>query len=241
MNVTQNYRSSYYIFLGLLGIVGFLNACTSSQLEPDAKALGYDFFPISVGHFMEYQVNETSYSSQNINAPIDTAYQIREEQTQLFNDIQNETEVKIYRFGRTDASKPWSLLAVWASKRTPSQALRIEDNQTYWNLIFPLKNGATWNGNAYNNFGKKLYEIADFNKPYSINEFNFDRTLKVIQSNDSSLVSQDRRIEVYAEGVGLVSREVKQVKFCYETNCRGKEVIIEGIISKQKIINYGDE
>jgi hypothetical protein len=60
------------------------------------------------------------------------------------------------------------------------------------------------------------------------------------------------RIEKYAPGIGLIYKEILDLKYCtVPSNCLGyctsfidcieKDIILSGLIYKQSIIAYGDE
>jgi hypothetical protein len=223
-------------------IIG-LGACTSSNFEPSDEVLGYDYFPLEVGSFVEYEVEEQTYITLGQGIPTIKNYQIREEIPQIFIDIEGDRAFRIERFRRANANFAWQLDSVWVAKRTNSYATRVENNRTFVKLGFPTKNGLRWNGNAFNTLGDDRYEITDFSKPLKINDLEFDNTLKVLQADDSSRVSLDRRMEIYAKGIGLVSKEYNQVFYCQPdpTNPSACQTITVdfGRIIKQKIINYG--
>ncbi len=72
-------------------------------------------------------------------------------------------------------------------------------------LAFPLVNRSRWNGNLFNQFAEDTYELRSLNQPFSVGTQTFAQTATVFQQNDSTLVSQDRRIEVYARQAVLVN------------------------------------
>ncbi|MCU0444615.1 MAG: hypothetical protein MUE85_06815 [Microscillaceae bacterium] len=223
-------------------LVGLM-ACTESSLEPSDEVLGYDYFPLLVGSYVEYAVEEQIYQTLGQGVPEIRTYQIREEIPQIFIDIEGERAFRVERFRRPNANFAWTLDSVWVAKRTGSYALRVENNRTFVKLSFPPKNGLRWNGNAFNTLGDDRYEINNMDKPLTINNLEFEKTLKVIQSDDSSRVSLDRRSEIYARGVGLISKEYNQVFYCQPdpnnpNTCRTITIDF-GRIIKQRIINYG--
>jgi hypothetical protein len=236
IKLRQFYLIITYIIVGL-------GACTPTNFEPDDAVLGYDFFPLEVGSFVEYAVEEQNYSSQNGGVPSIQNYQIREEIPQIFIDVEGERAFRIDQFRRNNANFAWQLEAVWVAKRTPSYAITVEDNKSFVKLGFPIKNGLRWNGNAFNNLGDDRYEITDLGKSLKINNLDFENTLKVAQADDSSRVSLDRRTEVYAQGIGLISKEYTQVFYCQPdpsdpAACQTISIDF-GRVLKQKIINYG--
>jgi hypothetical protein len=227
-------------------------ACTSSEFEPDKQVVGFNYFPLLVGNYVDYEVDETIYISSALGVPEIRNYQIREEITQIFIDIEGERSFKIERSKRNSPADDWAVDSIWVAKIKSNFALKTENNISFVKLSFPPKNGLKWNGNAYNSLGEDTYEITNNAKPLTINDLTFDKTLTVLQADDSSRVSLDRRSEVYAEGIGLISKEYNQVFYCQgsESNCCemfsstvpglcSAYKISFGRIIKQKIIGYG--
>lgn len=80
-----------------------------------------------------------------------------------------------------------------------------------------------WNGNIYNNLGEDEDVLKNVNKVFKLGETTFDRAVTVVQQNDSTLVNQDKRIETYVAGVGMIYRERINVQFFSSTpTCIGK-------------------
>jgi hypothetical protein len=67
------------------------------------------------------------------------------------------------------------------------------------------------------------------NQSFQINGQKFDKTFSVIQQNDSTLVDLKRRIEIYAEGIGMIYQERTNVLYCNSGDCLGKGKIDFGI------------
>lgn len=235
-NQTMINKLSYFFIL----IAGsfLLWACNSEKVEPEPNRLGYDFFPLETGNFVEYDVQETYYSlTAN---PIVRNYQIKEVIGDSFLDLSNEIGYQVMRYSRSDDNAAWRLDSIWVAKRTASQAIRIENNMAFVKLVFPAEEKKTWNGNVLNNLGNDDYVFDAINKPYQLSVQTFEKTLTVMQSTDSSLVNQDKRTEIYAQGIGLVYKERVQVQFCSSSAaCLGKGQIDFGVKFYQRLKNYG--
>jgi hypothetical protein len=232
MNKTLRYLLS--VILGCF----LLSACNSEKVEPEPNRLGYDFFPLETGNFVEYDVQETYYAlTAN---PIIRTYQIKEIIGDSFLDLSNEAAYQVMRYSRPEGNAAWQLDSIWVAKRTPNQAIRIENNIAFVKLIFPVEEKQTWNGNVLNNLGNDEYQLLALNKPYKVTGAEFDNTLTIVQNVDSSLVNQDKRTEIYAQGVGLVYKERVQVQFCSSTAaCLGKGQIDFGVKFYQRLKTYG--
>ncbi len=70
----------------------------------------------------------------------------------------------------------------------------------------------------------------------------FDNTIEVIENNNSDLiVEQNIQKEIYAWEIGLVNREVTLLKYCTVGSCSGKQMVEEGLVYKQQLIEYGHQ
>ncbi|NJL11558.1 MAG: hypothetical protein HC913_00075 [Microscillaceae bacterium] len=195
-------------------------ACQST-VESDPSVLGYTFFPLFVGQFIEYEVEEIQFS---LSAPPDTLrYELREFTERSFLDVDDELAFRLERYKRANASQAWELDSVWFAKRTPFFAQKSENNALFNKLAFPVREGLTWQGNAFSPIEgdtsgnipvvPRIYEMLRLRQPLSTNSLSFPQTLTVIQNNINGQVGLDFRAEVYAENVGLIELYSWQLKY----------------------------
>jgi hypothetical protein len=214
------------------------SACSKlAEVHPDQ--LGYDYFPLETGQYLQYDVTDMTYSLSD--APQAVHYQVKEVVKEEFTDLTGKESYRIERSIRNQVADPWELDSVWTAQRTSINAIRVESNVPFVKLVFPLREKVKWNGNAFNNREEEEYQIKNLSKRYSVSGQDFDETLTVWQSTDSSLVSQDKRMEVYARNIGLIYQEKVIVQFCSNSDCLGKGQIDFGVKHIQKIIGYGKE
>ncbi len=223
-----------------LGILFVLYSCSTSIIEPDTGNAGYNYFPLEQGSFAVYNVQETFYSlTAN---PIVRNYQVKEVVAESFTDLAGEEAFKVFRYSRPEQTAAWTLDSVWTAKRTNTRAIRTENNVNFVKLVFPAKDKQTWNGNALNTRGEDEYQLSVQNKPFTVNEKLFENTLTVMQQMDTlSLVSRDKRMEVYAQDIGLIYKENILLKYCAEVNCIGNQQIVDGKTLYQQLYEYGKE
>ena len=238
MHHQSNFSKTLSWFLFSLIFASAIASCSTNSLEPETVDLGTEFFPLETGQYVDYQVENIQFTL--INDPDTNRYQIRELIADTFTDINGDPAFRLERFRRANASAVWQLDSVWVAKRSLSQAIVVQSNLPLIKLTFPLEEVKPWDGNILNGLDKDLYEITNLNKAFTIDNFNFTKTLKVIQSNDSSLVSMDRRNEIYAENVGLIYKDSIVVTFCTESfDCFTQ--IESGRKSTQAVIGYGKQ
>lgn len=196
------------------------------------------FYPI-IGTSIVYDVQEIQYTLTG--SPTIKNYQLKEVNASFFQDTDNKEALRIERYRRENEMQKWVIDSVFTAKKEIDKALKTENNVTYVKMIFPIKEGLKWNGNLYNTLGDDFYEMKKVNQPFQTNGQNFTKTLNIIQQNDSTLVDLKRRMDVYAEGIGLIYQEKTFVSYCNTADCLGKGKIDFGTKYMLKIKSYGKE
>ncbi|MFN8356353.1 MAG: hypothetical protein U0Y10_17990 [Spirosomataceae bacterium] len=226
------------LLIGLLLLcAGFWWACSSS--EPTPADAGYGYFPLQKGQFVEYDVTETVYSLTG--ATSTSVFQLKEVIGDSFADLSGQTSYRVERYRRANAVASWQLDSVWTAKQVTDQLIKTENNIPYVKLTFPVRRGQKWNGNVYNALGKDDYEMDAADKNYSYNGQQYEAVLTVIQQNDSTLVSQNKRIERFAQGIGLIYKENTVLFLCAQAGCVGQGKIDYGVKRIQTIKTYGKQ
>ncbi len=226
-------------FLKYFAILTVLvSACDTDEFKP--ADTGIDHYPIRTGYYQVYNVNETVYSE--VTAPQTNAFQLRTEIIDSFPNTENGFTYVIHRSTRADESSSWEIKDTWSVRRNDRELVINEGNTAFVKLTFPLKAGSTWNGNKFNDQDEDEYEVRSFDEPFTAGGTTFDRTVNILQEDtDDLIVFLDKREEVYARDVGLIYKETTQLNFCTDNNCIGQQVIKNGRIYKQELIEYGDK
>jgi hypothetical protein len=129
---------------------------------------------------------------------------------------------------------------VWMVNATNSSIQVVDANVRYTKLIFPLQEKASWNGNANNTMPEWDYFYDYINKKEILNGNLFEKVLLVKQKDYRTLISYEYYVEKYAEGVGLISREIKDLlSNSIIANKPVEDRIERGIIYKQTLVTYG--
>ncbi len=236
--INQPSRTTKALLIVLLGLPLLFSAC-SKLADVQPNQLGYDYFPLETGQYLLYDLTEETYS---LSADPSTAhYQVKELVKEVFTDLTGQKSYRIERSIRNQITDSWELDSVWTARRTATNAIREENNVSFVKIVFPLREGLKWNGNVFNDREKVDYQMKSLNKRYTVSGQAFDETVTVWQSTDSSLVNQDKRMEVYARNIGLIYQEKVIVQFCSNSDCLGQGQIDFGTKRFQKIIGYGKE
>lgn len=226
-----------YIFLVLL-FMALLAGCQSNTTAPVDP--GTDYFPLETGRYIIYTVDEQQYA---LNATaIQRTYQVKEVVGESYQDVTNQPAFKLLRYRRSANNSPWQADSVWSVRVQNNKAIRTENGQDFIKLQFPISNNLKWNGNQLNSLGEDTYLMCNTNQPYRVSDKEYNATVTIVAQDDSTLVSQDKHIEVYARQIGLIYKERIHLQFCSSSpSCIGKYQIDYGIRQVYRIQAYGKE
>ena len=186
-----------------------------------------DYFPIEPGHYIIYDVSEERYALTT--APILLLYQVKETVGPLYTDVTGQPACQLLRYRRMTDAQPWQLDSLWSLRRTRTAGIRTESGRDIVKVVFPVVENTRWNANQFNASGTDEYVLRNVGRPVSVLGMTFGETATVVQQNDSTLVGQDKRTEVYARRVGLIYKEVAQLYFCTASpGCIGKNQVNYG-------------
>lgn len=219
----------------LLPVLLLLLSCKPTEdVLPD---VGY--FPLETGQYRTYAVTEQRF--QPGMAPTLRQYTLRETVGSSFLTLTGETAYPINYAHQTDGGV-WLTDSTGMARMTEAEALLTTGSQTVVKLAFPLFEGQRWDGNRYNDRGNDEFRVQQVHVPFRIGNQTFDRTLTVVQQNDSTLVGQDKRLEVYAYGVGLIYAERQQLRFCGNNpDCGQPAAVAYGSRQFKRLTEYGNQ
>ncbi len=215
----KNLLKTDFIILYTLGIF-LLFACDNLNSNLPTPQDGGKFFYPKIGQSVVYEVEDTQYELTG-KFTVKT-YQLKEFNVATFKDFDGKEALRIERYRRENNTQQWVIDSVFTAKKAIDKALKTENNVTYLKMTFPIKEGLKWNGNAYNSFKNDIYEMKNVNQSFQTNGQKFENSITIIQQNDSTLVDLKKRMEVYAEGVGLIYQEKINVSYCNSVDCLGK-------------------
>lgn len=218
--------------------LALLSGCRSATPEPAPSDHAY--FPLEAGRYSIYTVQENQYPHQG--APIQRNYQIKEVVSAPYTNVTGQTAYRLTRYRRSTDSQPWQADSVWSARIVMNEAIRTENGQDFVSLLFPISNESSWNSNRYNTLGQAIYRLRNAGQPFRVLDTLFGETVTVIGQDDSTLVSQEKRMTVYARQVGLIYKEQTYYQFCTSSpGCVGKNQIDYGIRQVYRIQAFGKE
>lgn len=195
------------ILLLILGLVGVFYACSTQEAQPVTN--GQNYFPVVKGNYIVYNVRDIIHRFPSFVS--DTAYyQLKESVGDTFTDGAGLVNYRLWRY-RSDKNGNWLTDSVWSVRLSGSAAVLNQDNRQYIKLIFPLKEGATWNGYRYidsSQVGTDLWRLSGLGKPVTINDsLKFASALNVTQRFDTNCRGKHINLETYANNIGLVFKQ----------------------------------
>lgn len=223
----------------LLAALTALAGCRTRSLLPVSP--GYEYFPLQTGRYVIFDVDEQRYPF-GATTPFVRAYQVKEVIGLAYTDVTGRQAYRLMRYHRLADGKPWQADSVWSARRSDSEGIRTENGLDFIKLRFPVSDGLRWNGNRYNALGEDDYELRNSQQPYRVSDKEFGKTVTVIAQQDSTLLAQDKRIEIYASGLGLIYKERIQLQYCSSApTCIGTYQIDYGIRQIYRIRSSGSE
>lgn len=224
---------SVFALLLLLGI----SACNETK-EFSPSDLGYDYYPIEIGDFRIYQVEEIKYRISGFDT---TVYEIKET---IFDSIQSRDRVNylIRRDRRESSLDEWRSDSVWVVTQTPTYLAIAENSINFIKLTFPVKADVQWDGNGLNSRNEMIYRY----QPISVSLIDSidaaDHMRVLIEDVAPNVTGVDLRSEVYARGVGLVTKDYLIQENCTASSC-GDDLgkVVAGRSLKQVLIEVGHE
>jgi hypothetical protein len=188
------------IFVGIL----IFTACKKSE---DAPYFGYEYFGLTEGRFVSYDVMEISHdvSSDTIRYILKTV--VGED----IVDNEGRTAKKVYRYAYDSETEELIDQRVWTSIIDQGRGEVVEENQRKIRMIFAVSIDKTWDVNAFNPEEEQEVFYEDINKSYTINNILLDSTVRVEYEDNTNLIKYERMYEVYGKNIGLVHRSFKNL------------------------------
>ncbi|MFY0591980.1 hypothetical protein [Roseivirga sp.] len=216
------------------------DAPAEPPLDPD---LGKTYFFLEPNKFREYDVYEIRYTAVEISDTLE--YQLREEVDEPFTVNGVESRI-IRRLTRTQSTDPWLLDSIWTARVEAGRAVSVENNIPLQKMVFPVDTTRRWDRNLLNGQEALTQKYLSFNEPFTQGFNTFLRATEIQVSDDNdenaaglAITFRDERTEVYADSIGLVRKEYRQVKFCSVGPCANQEIVQSGRYYLETLIAHG--
>lgn len=213
----------FYVVLGLSLGLGACDNPPDIPLKPLNVEEQYAYFPLQPGQYVEYMLDSIVYDFGAGNATIrDTARcLVRELVADTLRDNTGQLFYTVERYERKNEFDPWVLKTINRIGRTPTQAIRVDQNLRFLPMIFPMDRRSEWDGNVWIDvdyeieiagermrpFNNWAYEVDSIDVPQLVGGFAFDSVLVITEADDNNVIERRLSKSWYAKNVGLVRRE----------------------------------
>lgn len=179
-----------------------LNSCKRNVGTP--VDLKHEYFPTEVGKWVVYDVIDIRHDINH-----DTFnYQIKEIITADFLDNEGRLAQRVERFQRDSSHLTWAIKDVWTSIRTTRTAEKVEEDERFLKMSFPVNYFKSWDGNVYNQQINWEYFFDSIDYQSTVGTFTFDSLVRVNQRSNFNFVEYEKAHETYAKHVGLVEKNL---------------------------------
>ncbi|RAK70063.1 hypothetical protein [Hymenobacter edaphi] len=213
------------------GLLLGLGACKNTSEAPTAS--GRDYYPLKVGTERVYDVVDRSYTN---NRATETRSQVREQLTESYTDATGALTYKLVRSSRALATDGWRVDSVQTLTVNAQNLLLTRSNWRTVELIFPVRDGAEWNKNAFNDRDTLVAlnrRYQDVGASFAAGTRSYDNTLTTYDDDPdrNNLYYEFNSRQVFAKGIGPVLRESRALNYCQPNGSSGCQVGVNYITS----------
>ena len=216
-----NVQKLFFAALAALFLWGCASKQTLEEYKPD---FGYNYFPLTIGKYVTYRIDSTIYdpAQSGTNVLKSTTF-VKEIVVDTVYDNLLGLGYKVERYSRKSDTLPFEIQDVWATFRNETQAIRVEENLKFIKMVFPLKKGNTWDGNVFIDpnlvvkvaeesiqmFKNWTYQVLGTAQSFTLLGQNYPKVTTVEQAKSENLIELRESSEKYAEGIGLIYRQLR--------------------------------
>lgn len=225
-NMNLKHTLKYTIGLLALLIIGF-TACEDEFIKVDSTQ-NEAYYPLIVGNYVVYQLDSIIYDDFDGTDTTITLY-VRELVESKFIDAGGKEVYRIERAYKRNLANTWGSAGydIWFANFDGSNAEKVEENQRYIKLAFPLRLGKEWLGNQHINtqpiddggidsmipnplvyLDGWTYEVTSLHQPLTFNNLSFDSTVTIVQQQYGIQTDTIGGQEIYAKNVGLIYKDL---------------------------------
>lgn len=196
--------------LCIMAAITFVSCHKENEIPADIEfAADKQYFPLETDKALIYKVTEITIDKPS--DYYDTAvYYLRERTDIPFVDNEGDTAYRIERF-KSQSLNNWTISDVWESKLTTYTAEKVEENQRFIKIKFPLSIGKYWNGNLKNELDDKDCTITSLSATYNNENIHLDSCLSITRDSIVTHISKLYDVEIYARNIGLVYKEITDI------------------------------
>lgn len=224
-------RFSIRIFIVLVSLASALFSCRR-EIIPSEDSTDNLYFPLRTGLWWEYDVDSTYYDDFARDT-FHATYILREEIDSIFDTLEGEQAFVIKRYRKLSGANTWQGPRIWWALISENTVIKVEENNSFIKLNYPIVGGKKWNGNARNYMEAWSYTYQSVHTSKIVNGISLDSTVTVLQNNHETLIDKRFYEEVYAFGVGLVNKDIVDVVGYVDTD-NIPDTIVKPLLSRIK-------
>lgn len=251
-------KNLIFSFLAITTILYLFSSCEGKRTTDDFQLdFGYEYFPLEVGKYREYQVDSIVYDFiDGLSDTIQSRTYTREEITDTLTDELGRLGYIVQRSEKKSLDDDWQIKDIWFAVRTEEQAESLEENLRFIKMIFPVKAGTVWDGNRFIDattivpiagesvevFKSWEYIVEFVDEPIAVSNVLYENALEITQADNENLIELRESKEQYVLGVGLAYREMRILDTqCTQPECDAltwEEKAEKGFILFQSLIAH---
>ncbi|MFY0652219.1 MAG: hypothetical protein JXQ96_09310 [Cyclobacteriaceae bacterium] len=225
-------------FIFHLTLLAVFGSCSEKTISPADDRLGLEYYPLEVGQYRIYDVDEILYSISSFDT---LNYELKESVVGTFDNAEGELSYVVYREKRESEVEEWAIDSVWTARKTNNLAISVENNRSIIKMVFPIESEKNWDSNVLNSSSEKVFSYDLTVADTTLASTDFADVVKIIQSDIAeNIVNQDERYEIYAQGVGLIIKSGLSLTFC-TVDCPDTKTIVSGRKIHQTLKAYGSD
>ena len=219
-------------------ILSVLMGCQTEHVENNLSSIGSDYFPLKVGTFRVYNVQDIEYTFPD---KIDTiGYQLKETITDSIINLEGTISYILNRQKKLKGTSEWQQDSVWTDRKDTHIVVQTENNIPIIKMVFPVEEGKTWDANGFNDSDEDLYSLEKVDLPYTDQTSNYNQTVTVVQEDfNDGIIKKDERKEIYGKNIGLIYKESVILNYCTDISCQGEQIIETGRDFRMRLVDYG--
>lgn len=231
-----------FCLLLLLGIFFSVLMGACERVIEELPQADRAYYPIVQDKYKIYQVDSVVYDEYNCSI-LNKSYQIKEVIGASFVDGEGQTAHRLERHWRANAADPWVLVGVWSEKIEGNQIQRVEDNQRFVKMVFPVQGTKKWDGityirrdtlvpirggtiDLYKDWDMFSYQRVGESYLDTVSNIVYPEAVQVLQVDKTNNIERRFSTEVYAKGIGMVYKEMRILDSqCRTPRCTGQSDI----------------
>lgn len=221
-------RAAAALAVAAVAVVG-ISSCKESSVKPEP--LNDNYYPVEVGTFWRYQVVKTRWQN---NKPTATQSELGERVADKYTDAAGKVTYRIIRSHRANATAAWIEDSVMSVTVLPKTVEQTRSNRRTVELIYPVRAGAVWNRNAYNDLDTVVAQNRRYENvgaAFTVGTKQYTQTITTFDEDENNIFYVNTQKRVFAQGVGPIYRERRRLFYCQDPsqNCQvGAKYITSG-------------